>query len=701
MRFRLAGALIHWMLLTMVALAARLFAGSQLSSPVALEDLESVLDQLSVLFIVVVPAAYLAEQLLGEVTSWQQATGQAVDRSSLLVKVADIGRDISRLDDDRVNAILDGVRSLGLDLADIAIEEPETGWRCVGDVGLPEVGGAGSCLRPGDLADGAAFVDLGDPDDDEVAALHEHGLTAVVAFVVSELDGRRVVLRGALTTGSITAELIEAFRLLAGQASVSLRNEQLVSEITSIHEELEYQARHDALTSLPNRAYLLDELARAKAHGEHGVLFFLDLDGFKPVNDRLGHEVGDLVLQVVARRLLDAAPDKALVARLGGDEFTIFLREPLDRSDAIELATDVRRSIAEPMDVRGNVAYLGTSVGIAFDSYVADEHELIRRADVAMYEAKHGAASKVGFALYTDDLDAGADRRAKLLTDLSGAIAEGGIRVVFQPVIDVAAGRRTVGAEALVRWTHPRYGAIAPPEIVELARAGDLQDAVTRRIIESACAEAVGWRAIDPSTKRFVAVNASVDELASPTFVSIVAASLEKFALPADWLLVEISERLVSPASDAVLTTVTGLRSLGVEMLLDDFGQGNTSLSYLHELPLVGIKLDRRLVVNALRSDTDRLVLASVVGLSQQLGHAVIAEGIESEEHLAAIRAAGCSLAQGFYLAEPAAAGAMSTTVEAERQNAGVRLDLTPGGGGTPMSVRVADGLPEASWRDP
>ena len=263
--------------------------------------------------------------------------------------------------------------------------------------------------------------------------------------------------------------------------------------------------------------------------------------------------------------------------------------------------------------------------------------------------------------------------------------------VVFQPVFDVAAGAQVVGAEALVRWHHEQYGHIAPPDIVEAARSADLLSALNRYILRAACSAAAAWRVIDPERRCFVAVNASPEEIASPDLVEHVREAVAEHALPTADLYIEISERLVSPAPESVLANVAALRSLGVGLLLDDFGQGNTSLSYLHELPLSGIKLDRRLVVNALRSESDRIVLQSIIGLSRQLGHLVIAEGVETAEHLDAVVAAGCTLAQGFHLGRPQPADQLEQLV---------RSGARPGQGSQVIDVRLPPPIVVASPSD-
>ena len=303
-RFRLVGALTHWLILTLATMTVRIWTAHLAPAADLLGDLESVLDQLSVLFLVVVPGAYMAEQLIGDVATQQTATGQALDRGQLLERVADAGREVSRLGGEHLDAIVAGARHLGFDRVDVVVSLDGAPWRhLAGDpVLLPRPGGSASGLRPQDLEHDVVLIDRHDADPTEVQSLVDHHLDAVLVQTLIDQDGRRVTLRGGVFVGTpLTAARADAFRLLAGQASVALRNDQLLSEITAIHEELEHQAGHDALTGLPNRVLLLrsitEELSLPDARP---ALLFLDLDGFKPVNDRLGHDVGDTLLRLVA-----------------------------------------------------------------------------------------------------------------------------------------------------------------------------------------------------------------------------------------------------------------------------------------------------------------------------------------------------------------------------------------------------------------
>jgi len=656
-RFRLAGALLHWMALTAIVLSTRIWVSEYAGSTDVLGELQAVLDQLSVLFLVVVPGAHLAEQLIGDIAVQQRATGRAVDRGRLLQQVAEAGREVSRLGGEQIVAIVEGTRGLGFDVVDMVVGMNGTGWQRIGgDAGmLPTAGTTGSGLRPEDLEHAAVVIDR-DDDQREFAALSARGLAALVAQTVSEKDGRRVVLRAAVATGGeLTPARIDAFQLFAGQATVALRNDELLSEITAIHHELDHQAHHDALTGLPNRVLLLKELTAAVADPDcRPTVLFLDLNGFKPVNDRLGHEAGDALLRLVAARLPGSVPEDSLVARVGGDEFTILLKGSLTQREAEDIAANVYGRVSDPYALDGETVHISTSIGIAFGDDGIDERELVRRADVAMYQAKH-ATPRVPMMVYRSEFDAAEERRARLLADIEHAIVIEQLEMYYQPIYEPGTPDVLAGFEALVRWTHPVHGPIAPPEIVESARAAGCGHRLTNWVLHRACTDAADWATVTgpDSDPLFLTVNASPEELNGPHLAEAVRAALRTTGLAPEQLFVEISERLIEPHKPGVRATLEAVAAAGVRMLLDDFGQGQTSLTQIQALPIAGIKLDRSLVVQAVRSDRDRIVLTSVVDLCHRLDLVVVAEGIESAQHQQVVCDAHCDLLQGYHLARP------------------------------------------------
>ncbi len=654
-RFGLTGGLLHWMVLTTITIGARIaFAETSSGNGLLIGELEAVLDQLSVLFIVVIPGAYLAEQLIGDVQRHQSATSAAVGRGELLEQVVASGHRVNRLGDNHLDALGDGVMALGYDAADVVMSVGDGNWRRIVGRGpdLPAPGTSGSGLRTTDLRHPAVVIDSEhDPDDEDRDALELCGLARVVAITISDDDRGRVVLRAAKMPpdNSSDSGRIEALRLFAGQALVALQNDQLLTELTTVHENLEYQATHDALTSLANRPRMLEELKNAVDSGSDVVLLFLDLDGFKPVNDRFGHDAGDEVLQVVADRLEAASGNDATVSRLGGDEFTVTFTGPDARTRAPEVAAKIHSALEERILIQVESITIAASIGLAESLPGLDSMELVRRADVAMYHAKRVVNDGSAYVRYSSLLDETEDRRTDLARDLVPALSNGGIHVEYQPILYVGAGEQIVGLEALVRWTHPTYGRVSPEELVQLAEEVGHRDELQDFIVHRACTNAATLMAEHPDDGLFVTVNASPAELRSPETVNNILVALADSGLPPASLFIEISERLIDPEEEAVVTTMDALRDAGIKLLLDDFGQGQTSLSFLHQLPVTGIKLDRKLVLNSVRSETERIVIETIIELSGRLNLTVIAEGVETQEHLDTLTSTGCTIVQGFH----------------------------------------------------
>ncbi len=671
MRFGLVGALVHWMILTVITLGARIAMSELVPGPEPLiTELERVLDQLSVLFLVVVPGSYLAEQLLGDVLTQRGATDQAVLRGHMLERVMATGHEVTRLGDLHVSAIVDASLELGFDVADIVTGDGVGPWQIMavdGDGTLPAPGAAGSGLRPVDLDSSAVLVTADDPEPAESAALEEARLASVVALTVNDEPGARLVLRAGSRDGTADNHRFEALRLLAGQAAVALRNDRLLGELTTVSDELEHQAMHDALTGLPNRTRLLGALEEElRSPDASPILLFLDLDGFKPVNDRLGHEAGDELLKLVATRLGEAVRAGDLVARLGGDEFTVLLQGRVPPQRASELATRIQQRLAEPFLLGQETVSIAASVGIAVAEAGIDQSELLRRADVAMYRAKKRARGSAGYVVYDQELDVELGRRAQLAVDLATAVDDGSLTLLYQPVIDVAIDR-LVGVEALIRWTHPVYGPVRPDELIALADDVGIGPRLNRWILHRAASDGARWRTIDPDSSVFVTVNASPEELMSAELMENVTTAIAESGFGPDRLFIEISERLVRPDQGAILDNMHALRELGVGLLLDDFGEGQTSLAFLHKLPVVGVKLDRMLVVNSADSETERIVLESIVDLARKLDLVVIAEGVETEDQLSTVAGVGCHLVQGFVFHRPLPASDIDGMVERGR----------------------------------
>ncbi len=687
-RFRLTGALVHWMALTGTTVMTRiwLLERSDASANALITELEQIVDQLSVLLLVAIPGAHLIEQLLGEVLTQRRATTDAVQRGRLLEQVAEVGNEVNRLGSELAPTMAQAVIDLGFDKADVCIGSTVSGWSILGTANrdgvrfpLPAPGSSGSALQQIDLEHREAFIGAGDADIDDWIAITASDVSLLVRLVLSEVDGSIVALRaGVARPERLPTGAIDALRLLAGQATVALQNDRLMNELHQVHERLERQARHDALTGLPNRAYFLERLDHVLSDAtdpyRRQAVLFIDLDGFKPVNDRLGHDAGDVLLCAVAGRLQKLLGADAMVARLGGDEFTVLLEERIG-SGAVQTALEeIRATLAEPYRIGTEVVEVGASIGASYSEAGVTSAELLRRADAAMYSVKD-VTDPVSVASYDQELDAVDRRRARLASELAKAIEGDDLRLVYQPIVAVGSGA-IHGVEALLRWTHRDLGPVSTATILELAESSGLVGELNGWVLRHATADLSAWQ-VGGRSDFFVAVNVSPAELGSRDLLGNIDHALRRTGLAPANLVVELSERIVGP-EPAFLENLARLDRLGVGIALDDFGEGRTSLGHLQGLPITMLKIDRTLVQQAVRSNSDRIILESVVKLAHELGFAVVAEGIETEEHRARVEAAGCDLLQGFLLARPQEPAAIAGLLGVETAGA-VRAGLEAG----------------------
>lgn len=675
-RFRLAGALMHWMLMTGITLSARLWVleNSSASTNTVIEELEQLLDQLGVLLLVVIPGAYIAEQLLNDVVLQQRHTDDAVERGRLLELVAETGHEVNSLGGELSDILADAATKIGFEISDVCVRLPNTDWRTLSSSGvlgngdstrLPMPGESASLLIDGELDELEVFLDRTDDNRSDVKLLESHGIGTLVRFVIANDAGTVVALRAATTPGRSPAPAnIDALRLLCGQATIALQNRQLIQELQDAHGELHHQATHDALTTLPNRAYFLDQLSRAlhdvvDPSMPHAVLF-LDLNGFKAINDSLGHDAGDVLLAIVAERLVAAVGDRGLVARLGGDEFTIMLMPMEDRRIALQAASDIHRSLTEPISLERETVRVGGSIGIAYAEVGLSETEVLRRADAAMYAAKNGSSS-TRISVYHPDLDEAERRQGRLAAEFKKALDSDELEMHFQPLV-AAGSRQIVGAEALIRWTHRELGSVSAPAILELAEVSDRVDDLNNWILRSALG-AVGAISLDDDREFTIAVNVSPTELELPTLVTNITDALLLSGVPADRLVIELSERIVAERG-AAIPAIHALTEIGAQLSLDDFGEGRTSLAHLRGLPISQLKLDRLLVQQACMDNADRIILESIVDLAHDLELYVVAEGIETQEHFQTVIRAGVDLLQGYGLHRPMPEDAFHALIE-------------------------------------
>jgi len=419
-------------------------------------------------------------------------------------------------------------------------------------------------------------------------------------------------------------------------------------------EKIRHMAHHDALTQLPNRTLLQDRvgqaIAKAKRNGEVLALLFIDLDRFKTINDSLGHAIGDRLLQAVARRLLACTRAADTVARIGGDEFVILLGD-LDRPEtARHVAQKVLEALAEPLTLENHNLQVTPSIGIA--AYPADGEEvetLMRNADTAMYHAKD--AGRNNFQFFTQAMNDAAQQRLQLENDLRQAIERGELMLHYQPQLDLRTGG-IVGFEALVRWRHPQRGMVAPSEFIPVAEETGLIGPLGAWVLRAACTQATAWHRAGHSWLQ-VAVNCSAQQFQEEGFVAAVDDILRASGMPAQRLELEITESVIIHHTEEVNARFQALEDMGVRISIDDFGTGYSSLSYLKRLSIHQLKIDQSFVRDIGSDPNDAAIVSAIVTIAHALGLEVVAEGVETAEQLAFLRAVGCDAAQGYLFSRP------------------------------------------------
>lgn len=460
-----------------------------------------------------------------------------------------------------------------------------------------------------------------------------------------------------------------------------------VTEARAATDALAHQAYHDALTGLTNRARFAERLGAALGRAgrvgdpERIAVLVLDLDGFKTVNDSLGHAAGDALLVEVAARLLDATRGSDTVARLGGDEFAVLLDRVCTDTDAVIVAERVLAALRPAFTIEGWRAFVGTSIGIARGGALVDGvgegavAALLRNADAAMYRAK--AQGKGRWAFFEPDMHEAALRRLALAADLREALEREELCLYFQPIVALATGR-AVGLEALVRWKNPERGLVPPGEFIPFAEETGLIVPLGRWVLGEACRQAAAWRDAGVLTHGdhpiTVAVNVSGQQVEQPDFVAEVLDLLRELALPPEILMIEITEYSVVERPDVMRERLTALRACGVQVAIDDFGTGYSALGHLQQFPLDVLKIDRAFVDRVTRGGPPAAVTRALVALGDALALRTIAEGIETEAQRAHLAGIGCPYGQGYLFARPIEAAKVAAWLEA---NAGAVAMLT------------------------
>jgi len=507
-------------------------------------------------------------------------------------------------------------------------------------------------------ADPSLFVQLLHADDRErVLAAHERtqatGEPLRVEYRLHALDGRVVWVHD---EGHVIDDPESGEPVLQGYLlDITARKEA--------EEQLRYQAFHDPLTGLANRALFTDRVQHALVvrSGDAAVLF-LDLDDFKAVNDGLGHVAGDTLLRAVGVRLRASLSPTHTVARMGGDEFAILVERVDAAAAAVDAAERITAALQTPFDLDGREVFITASVGIAVGE---DAEELLRCSDVAMYGAK--ASGKAQYVVYAPRMDEHLVGRLELVADLRRADIPAEFVLHYQPVVELLTGA-VLGVEALVRWQHPSRGLLQPSEFIHLAEETGRIVEIGRWVLAEACRQTAQWHERLPGGGGLtVSVNVSTRQVRRPGLIEDVAAALTSSGLAPEHLMLEITESVLARRMDELTSILEEVTSHGVRLALDDFGTGYSSLSLLQDLPVHALKVDRSFVQSIVAEGGRAPFVRAIVELAEGLELTVIAEGIEEAGQVAALRQLGCRIGQGFYFAKPLAPAALETFVRDNR----------------------------------
>ena len=428
-----------------------------------------------------------------------------------------------------------------------------------------------------------------------------------------------------------------------------------VTERTVMEKMLRYQVSHDTLTELPNRTTLLECLEQAisgakrtqRESNSEVALLTMDLNSFKEINDTFGHHHGDMLLQQLGIRLRSVVTENDTVARLGGDEFALLL--PLSDNTRVEQTIAAIDSILEePFVIEDLPLQVQASTGVAlYPTHGSDALTLLRHADVAMYTAKH---AHLGHMLYDSAQDTYSPRRLALMGALRKAIPNNELTLYYQPKVEIATGK-VQSVEALVRWQHPEFGFIPPDQFIPLAEQTGLIIPLTLWVLETAARQCSDWLRV--GLELSIAVNLSMWDLRELTLPNTIGALLERYALPAHLLRVELTESVVMTDVERTLDILNRLSKLGIQISVDDYGTGYSSLAYLKRMPITELKIDRSFVMHMANTDADATIVQSTVAMAHSLGLKVVAEGVEDEKTWCLLADFQCDTAQGYYMSRP------------------------------------------------
>ena len=493
--------------------------------------------------------------------------------------------------------------------------------------------------------DSELFARLLHPDDrDRVLTAHVHTHETheplSLEYRLIARDGRVVHLRD---EGVVVLDDHGRPRYLQGYLLDITREREAEQQLRQL-------ALYDPLTGLANRAFFHERLRHAiklrHDEGQATGLLYIDLDDFKGINDRWGHDLGDEVLHAIGRRIEGAVRPGDTAARLGGDEFAVVLTEPVTPEDAVGVAERLLTEIAKPLEKGSGPLYTTASIGIAFGG---DDETLLREADIAMYRAKNHA--EIGYAFFDFELDRAAVERSQRIGELREGIAREEFRLDYQAVVDLGRSEIT-GYEALVRWEHPTEGELPPLEFIPLAEETGLIVGLGEWVLTEACTEATRLCQLHARPMQ-MSVNVSARQLHHPDFFRHITRALDTSALLPSLLTLELTESTLLASDERVARTLQNIKDLGVVLALDDFGTGYASLSYLRQFPIDVVKIDRSFTAHVDTKDGDLVLLKGIIDLGHALELNLVAEGIETSEQHTIVRKLGCQQAQGFYFGRP------------------------------------------------
>ncbi|HKK01848.1 MAG TPA: EAL domain-containing protein, partial [Desulfuromonadales bacterium] len=433
-----------------------------------------------------------------------------------------------------------------------------------------------------------------------------------------------------------------------------------VTERVLAEKKLQYLALHDVLTGLANRSLLEDRLSqaliRAQRHGETGGVFFLDLDHFKNINDSLGHQIGDLLLQQVAERLGRALRREDTISRLGGDEFILLLPGIKDGPEAALLAAEILHKLARSYQLPGKEVFITSSLGISlYPSDSLDFGTLIRNADTAMYHAK--SEGRNNFQFFRSEMTTAVQQRLSLEHDLRRALTKDEFRLYYQPQVDAVTGE-FVGVEALIRWLHPERGVVPPADFIPIAEENGLIDQIGAWVLRTACVQNRQWQSMGCQPIQ-IACNVSGRQFRNPNFIDTLDQILKESGCDPQRLEIEVTENILMENIEQSIATLVDLKTRKISLAIDDFGTGYSSLNYLRVFPIDRLKIDRSFVTRVTENVDDVAIANAIISLARTLKLDVVAEGVETAEQAALLRELGCDKFQGYFFGRPVPADAL------------------------------------------